>query len=392
MQFVDLKAQYRVIEQDVKRRIDAVLEHGRYILGPEVLELEERLASYVGAKYCVSCASGTDALLMALIAKGVGPGDAVFTTPFTFIATAEVISLVGATPVFVDIEPATYNIDPPKLREAVEDLKSGKRPAVAMPDGLTAKAVIPVDLFGLPADYDAIRQIADEHDLFVLEDAAQSFGAEYKGRKACALAEIAATSFFPAKPLGCYGDGGALFTDDEDLATIFCSIRVHGKGTDKYDNVRIGINGRLDTIQAAVLLAKMDILDDEMDRRRAVASRYVEGLSQVVHTPLEPSGLRSAWAQFCVLSDHREKLQDSLGKANIPTAVYYPGSLHLQQAFSSLGYAKGAFPVAEDISGRIFALPMHPYLAPQEQDRVVDVVCGSSRMQRSAVPLVSTSP
>ena len=269
--FIDLKAQQEKIYDRILEKIQGVLAHGQYILGPEVSELEERLAAYVGVRHAITCSSGTDALLMVLMAKGVGPGDAIFTTPFTFIATAEVVQLLGATPVFVDIDPTTYNLDPEALKDALVDFD--KNPATA---GLKPRGIIAVDLFGQPADYDRINALARDQGLFVLEDAAQSFGATYHGRRAGALAETAATSFFPAKPLGCYGDGGAVFTDDDDLAAILTSIRNHGQGTDRYDNVRLGINGRLDTLQAAVLLAKLEIFDQEVAARQEIAQRYLK--------------------------------------------------------------------------------------------------------------------
>ena len=272
MDFIDLKTQQKAILPAITERIQRVLAHGQYIMGPEVKELEDRLAAYVGVKHVVSCSSGTDALLMPLMAYGVGPGDAIFTTPFTFIATAEVIQLLGATPVFVDIDPKTFNIDPAALKQAIAGLSQNPKTASLKPKG-----IIPVDLFGQPADYDAINAIAQQHNLFVLEDAAQSFGATYKGKKACSLADVAATSFFPAKPLGGYGDGGAIFTDDDGLAEVLRSIRIHGQGSDRYDNIRIGLNGRLDTLQAAILLVKMDIFDQEVEARQNVAERYSQG-------------------------------------------------------------------------------------------------------------------
>jgi len=279
LDFIDLKTQQRRIKEQLDANIQKVLAHGSYIMGPEVKELEQKLASYVGIKHTIGCASGTDALLMALMAYGVGPGDAIFTTPFTFIATAEVISLLGATPVFVDIDPVTFNIDPAKLALAIQAVKANNpslHPLPLTPNALplTPRGVIPVDLFGLPADYDAINAIASDHGLFVIEDAAQSFGAVYKGKRAGALADVACTSFFPAKPLGCYGDGGMCFTDNDELAAALDSIRVHGKGSHKYDNARIGINGRLDTLQAAILLAKFDIFPEEVQLRQNVANRY----------------------------------------------------------------------------------------------------------------------
>jgi UDP-2-acetamido-2-deoxy-ribo-hexuluronate aminotransferase len=369
MDFIDLKAQQQRISALLKENIQRVLAHGQYIMGPEIRELETRLAAYVGVKHAISCSSGTDALLMPLMAYGVGPGDAIFTSPFTFIATAEVIQLLGATPVFVDIDPKTFNLDPEALAEAVSRL--GQNPGTAH---LQPKGVIPVDLFGQPADYDRIHAIAQGHGLFVLEDAAQSFGATYKGRRAGALAEVAATSFFPAKPLGCYGDGGAVFTDDDDLAEVLCSIRVHGQGQHKYENVRIGLNGRLDTLQAAVLLAKLEIFDQEVMARQRVAQQYGEALNHLVEVPYVAQDCTSVWAQYSVLSEHRELLLQKLQKAQIPTAIYYPLPLHLQRAFAHLGYKKGDFPVSESASQRIFSLPMHPYLGQADQEKIVQAL------------------
>jgi len=317
----------------------------------------------------LTCASGTDALLLALMAKNIGPGDAVLTTPFTFVATAEAIALVGATPIFADIDPVTYNIDPHKILKVINDYKSDK-PIGRIPMGLKLRGIIPVDIFGLPADYDAINKIAMDNGLFVLEDAAQSFGGMYKGKKAGSLAGIAATSFFPAKPLGCYGDGGALFTDDNELLAILKSLRVHGQGADKYENVRIGINGRMDTVQAAILLAKLEVFDGELDLRQSVAQRYSRLLGNAVAAPKIPEGYLSAWAQYSVQTENRAGKMDALKKQGIPSAIYYPKPLHLQTAFSYLGYAKGDFPIAENVSERIFSVPMHPYLTEEEQARI----------------------
>jgi UDP-2-acetamido-2-deoxy-ribo-hexuluronate aminotransferase len=369
MDFIDLKSQQQQISASLTENIRRVLAHGQYVMGPEVQELETRLAAYVGVKHAVSCSSGTDALLMPLMAYGVGPGDAIFTTPFTFIATAEVIQLCGATPVFVDIDPQTFNLDPEALAAAVNRL--GQNPGTAH---LKPKGIIPVDLFGQPADYDHINTIAREHGLFVLEDAAQSFGATYKGRRAGALAETAATSFFPAKPLGCYGDGGAVFTDDDDLAEVLRSIRVHGQGKQRYEHVRIGLNGRLDTLQAAVLLAKLEIFDQEVTARQRVARHYSEALKSLVETPFVAPDCTSVWAQYSVLSESRELLLQKLKEAQIPTAIYYPLPLHLQSAFAHLGHKPGDFPVSEDASRRIFSLPMHPYLGQADQERIIQVV------------------
>jgi len=405
MDFIDLAEQQRRIADKLNANMARVLAHGQYINGPEVRELEHALAGYVGVKHAVGCASGTDALLMTLMALGIGPGDAVFTPPFTFVATAEPISLLGATPVFVDIDPATFNIDPVKLEEAIvawegKEVSGEQSPSAglmaiqaAFPDqriidrrkaGRRAgdraasktprpRAVIPVDLFGLPADYDAIAAVAARHGLIVVEDAAQSFGGMYKGKKTCAFGEIACTSFFPAKPLGCYGDGGMCFTNDDRLDGILRSIRVHGQGSDKYENVRIGINGRLDTLQAAILLAKFALFPEEIDLRQEVAKRYGELLAGAVTTPAVPDGFLSAWAQYSVLArDDAERtvLTARLKADGIPTAIYYPKPLHRQQAFASLGYKEGDFPVSDDCSRRIFSLPMHPYLRAEEQRRV----------------------
>jgi UDP-2-acetamido-2-deoxy-ribo-hexuluronate aminotransferase len=377
MEFIDLRAQYERIRVKVKSRIDSVLEHGKFIMGPEIDELEICLKDYVGVKHCITCSNGTDALLMPLMVYGVGPGDAIFTTPFTFIATAEVIALLGATPVFVDIDERTFNINPVKLDQAIDKLKNGQLPSQGTPEGLRPRGIIPVDLFGLPADYDQINQIARKHGVFVLEDAAQSFGGSDKGQKTCGLADVAATSFFPAKPLGCYGDGGAIFTNDDHLADIMRSIRVHGKGSDKYDNVRIGLNGRLDTLQAAIVLAKMEIFNDEIEARQVAAQRYTEKLKGCVTTPLIPDGAISAWAQYSVIHKEREKLMDRLKSKGIPSMIYYPKPLHQQAAFSYLKYEPGSFPISEEISRTVFSLPMHPYITQTQQDMVVSVLQAS---------------
>ncbi|MDM8553044.1 DegT/DnrJ/EryC1/StrS family aminotransferase [Desulfobacterales bacterium HSG2] len=373
MQFIDLAVQQRRIRSKIEANINTVLDHGKYIMGPEVGESERRLSAYAGVRHAITCSSGTDAILMALMAYNIGPGDAVLTTPFTFIATAEVISLLGATPVFVDIDPVTFNIDPVKLTDTIRNPKSEIR---------NLKGIIAVDLFGLPADYDRINAVAQEHGLFVIEDAAQSFGAEYHGRKACSLGDIACTSFFPAKPLGCYGDGGAVFTDDDDLAEKMLSIRIHGKGSHKYDNARVGINGRFDTIQAAILLAKLDIFPEEVEMRQKVAQIYTECIraSELeLIPPAVPEGMKSVWAQYSILSkdeEHRTMIQDKLREPGIPTAIYYPIPLHLQPAFDYLGYKEGDFPISEAYSRRIFSIPMHPYLSKVEQERIVGAVGG----------------
>ena len=380
--FIDLKTQYGRVEDEVQNGIKAVLEHGKYIMGPEVAEVEAKLAAYVGAKHAVGCASGTDALLMALLALGIGPGDAVFTSPFTFFATGESIALLGATPVYVDVDPQTYNIDPEKLALAIAAVRQNDPSIYPIPKvaGLTPKCVMPVDIFGLCADYDAIAAVAEEEGLTVIEDGAQAFGAEYRGRKACSFGDIACTSFFPAKPLGCYGDGGMCFTDSDDLAEKLRSVRVHGQGRDKYDNVRLGINGRLDSMQAAVLLAKFAIFPEEVERRQKVAAGYREVLANSgLGLPFIPEDCVSAWAQFCVTTKDeaaKEAVLAKLGAAGIPTAQYYPIPLHVQTAMGYLGYKKGDMPVTDDLSGRIFAMPMHPYLERDAQEAVAEALRG----------------
>ncbi len=379
VQFIDLKVQQERIYETILENIKGVLKHGQYIMGPEIKELEERLGRYVGVRHALSCASGTDALLMALMAYGVGPGDAIFTTPFTFVATAEVVSLLGATPVFVDIDPATYNIDPAHLQEAIAALEDKDPKQHPLPKGyehLSPKGIIPVDLFGQAADYDRINEIATSKGLFVLEDAAQSFGAQYRDKQACALADISATSFFPAKPLGGYGDGGMVFTDDDGLFEQLKSVRVHGQGTDKYNNIRIGINGRCDTLQAAILLAKFDIFPEEIELRQKVAQRYNELLRTAdgITCPFVAEGSLSAWAQYSIQSDKRTEIQDALKEAGIPTAIYYPKPLHLQDAYGYLEYKKSDFEVSEKISERIFSLPMHPYLREGDQARIAEII------------------
>lgn len=365
MQFIDLKRQYEHLQPAIGRRIDDVLEHGKYILGPEVRELEAALADFCGARHAIGVGNGTDALLLALMAEDVGPGDAVFTSAFSFFASAEVISLVGATPVFVDIDAETYNICPAALEEAIDSVTRAGR--------LRARGIIAVDLFGLPANYAAIETVAEQSNLYLIEDAAQSFGAQCGDRKAGQFGKIAATSFFPAKPLGCYGDGGALFTDDDALADRIRSLRVHGKGTDKYDNVRIGTNSRLDTLQAAILLEKLAVFGGELDERERLANEYSARLSESFFVPVVPETYRSAWAQYTVRPRHgtRQSWQEKLASDGIPSAIYYGKPLHLQPAFAALGGKVGQFPIAESCSESVFSLPMHPYMAPEEFDRVV---------------------
>ena len=321
MQFIDLKAQQKIIRKNIEKRILNVLDHGKYIMGPEVFELEEKLSEFTGAKHCISCSSGTDALLIPLLAKKIGPGDAVITTPFTYIATAEVIHLLGATPVFCDIYPSTFNMNPEKIEDAYKEAKS---------KGLNPKAIIPIDLFGLPARYRLISEIANKLNLFVIEDAAQGFGGNIRGKRAGSFGDVAAT-FFPAKPLGCYGDGGAIFTNDDQLAEQMKSIRVHGSGSDKYDNIRIGLNGRLDTIQAALLIEKLNIFEDELIRRNKIAEKYSKNLSDKFETPFLPKDYFSSWAQYTVIAssqNQRDDILDYLKSKEIPSMIYYRIPLH----------------------------------------------------------------
>ncbi len=366
MEFVDLKVQQTRIRKSLDSRIAKVLDHGQYILGPEVRELEQKLASFVGVEHCLGVASGTDALLMGLMAADIGPGDAVFTTPFTFVATVETIRLLGATPVFADIDERTFNIDPDALEAAIE--------AIRRNGALTPRAVVTVDLFGLNADYARIEPLCEQHGLFLLEDAAQAFGAESGGRRAGSFGSIGATSFFPAKPLGCYGDGGAVFTNSKELAGVLDSIRVHGKGEHKYDNVRIGINGRLDTLQAAVLLEKLEIFEDELTQRQRVAASYEAALHNHVQTPRMAAGEVSAWAQYSICSDERDRIRAALTEAGIPSAIYYERPLHLQTAFTDLGYSDGQLPRSEATSKRVLSLPMHPYLTEDDIQQIAGAI------------------
>tara|TARA_B100000519_G_scaffold18677_1_gene13621 strand:+ start:3481 stop:4596 length:1116 start_codon:yes stop_codon:yes gene_type:complete len=368
MDFIDLKAQQNLIRDKIDKRIQSVLDHGKYIMGPEVTELEEKLADYVNVKYCISCSSGTDALLIPLMAKGIGPGDAVLTTPFTYIATAEVISMLGAEPAFVDIYPETFNMNPEGIKDAIDK---------AINKGLSPKAIIPVDLFGLPARYRLIREEAEIHNLFIVEDAAQGFGGSIKGKKAGSFGNVASTSFFPAKPLGCYGDGGAIFTDNEELALIMKSIRIHGSGSDKYENIRLGLNGRLDTIQAAILLEKLKIFYEELRLRNQVATYYNTNISSDLRKPYTPKQYYSSWAQYCLLANsnqERNKIMFRLKEAGIPSMIYYRICLHLQSVFINLGYSEGDFPVSEQISSQIFSIPMHPYLTKNHQSQIIEAI------------------
>ena len=361
MDFIDLKTQYRRVKPAVDARIARVLEHGQYIMGPEVGELERTLATYCGVKHCIAVSSGTDALLVALMAVGVKSGDEVITTPFTFFATAEMIALAGARPVFVDIDPRTWNLDPSRIEAAIT---------------ARTRAIMPVSLYGQCADFDAINAIARRHGLPVIEDAAQSFGATYKGRRSNALSFVGATSFFPSKPLGCYGDGGALFTDDDAVAQLMREIRVHGQDR-RYHHPRLGLTARLDAIQAAVLLAKMEIFGDEVAARTRVAATYerliVEafGRDGAVRAPYVEPHNTSVYAQYTIEVDQREIVETRMKQAGVPTAVHYPIALHEQPAFEYLGQGVGSFPVSEAAARRVISLPMHPYLAEDQQRRVV---------------------
>ncbi|MGE0523589.1 MAG: DegT/DnrJ/EryC1/StrS family aminotransferase [Variibacter sp.] len=365
--FIDLKSQRKRLGAAVDAAILRVLDHGQFILGPEVRALEAELSRFCGAKEVVSCANGTDALGLVLMAREVGPGDAVLCPSFTFAATAEVVVWLGATPVYVDVDAATFNLDPKSLELGI---------ATAKQQGLKAVGLIAVDLFGQPADYDTLEPICAAHGLWLLSDAAQSFGASYRGRKVGTIGLATATSFFPSKPLACYGDGGAIFTDDQELAKVLRSLRVHGEGVDKYDNVRIGMNGRLDSIQAAVLLEKLKIFPDEIERRDRIVARYNEALADVATVPVVPEGSTSVWAQYTIKVDSakRDGLVAALKEEGIPTAVYYPKPLHRQTAYKQYPSAGNGLPVSDLVAGQVISLPMHPYLEPADQDRVVDAV------------------
>ena len=363
--FIDLAAQRRRLGDSVDTAIARVLNHGQYILGPEVRAFEAELAAFCGARHAVSCASGTDALVLALRAQGIGPGDAVICPSFTFCATAEVAALVGATPVFVDVDEKTFNIDAKGIAGAIE---------VAKGLGLTPKAVIPVDLFGLAADHAAVAAAAQAEGLFILDDAAQGFGATFNNRRLGTFGNATATSFFPAKPLGCYGDGGAVMTDDANMADVMRSLRMHGHGSDRYDNIRIGLASRLDTMQAAVLIEKFKIFPEEIVARDRVARRYNEGLKDVAITPTVPAGATSVWAQYTIrlAAGRRDAFAAALKAEGIPTAIYYPIPLHLQQAYKNYPVGKGGVAVSARLAGEVISLPMHAYLDEATQDRIID--------------------
>jgi dTDP-4-amino-4,6-dideoxygalactose transaminase len=369
--FIDLAAQRRRLGKSVDEAVSRVLAHCQFINGPEVAQLEAALSAFSGARHVVTCASGTDALLMVLMAKGVGRGDAVLCPSFTFCATGEAVALTGATPLFVDVDEATFNMDANSLKRGI---------ATAKRLGLKPKAVIPVDLFGQRADHDAIGAIAQAEGLFVLDDAAQAFGASYNGRRLGTSALATATSFFPAKPLGCFGDGGAIFTDDAELAETLRSVRVHGQGSDKYDNVRLGLTGRLDTVQAAVLIEKLKIFEDEIAARNEVAERYARGLGNVVSVPHVAAGCTSVWAQYTIRLPKgcdRDGFAAALKAQGIPTAIYYPKSMHQQTAYRNFPVADGGLPVCERLSADVISLPMHAYLDEPTQERVIKAVRGA---------------
>lgn len=368
--FIDLAAQQKNIRSKVEVAMLRVLDHGAYIMGPEVYELETQLSSFCGAQHTLSCSDGTDALVLALRAKNVGPGDAVFAPSFTFAATAGAVALVGATIVFIDVLPDTFNMDPESLEKGIAKAKTL---------GLRPSGVIPVDLFGQAADYDALTPIAEKYGLWVLADAAQSFGGTYKGRKVGTLAESTTTSFFPAKPLGCYGDGGAVFTDNADLLKILQSLRVHGQGSDadKYKNIRVGITGRLDTLQAAVLIEKLSIFPEELGLRQKIADRYSQGLADVTVTPFVEPHCQSTWAIYTVKVDpeKRQDIMEGLKKEGIPSVIYYPLPLHHQEAYKQYPCATDSLPVSEELSRCVLSLPMHPYLEEETQDRIIKTFC-----------------
>lgn len=367
--FIDLKAQQLQIRSKVDEAIQKVLNHGCYIMGPEVAQLEADLSDFCGAKHSISCSNGTDALGLGLMAKDVQPGDAIFAPSFTFCATGEVVSWTGATPIFIDVLPDTFNMDPASLEQGI---------AQAIKLGLKPRGIIPVDLFGQPADYDTIAQIAEKHNLWIMADAAQSFGATYKDKSVGTHGHMTTTSFFPAKPLGCYGDGGAIFTDDDALAAKIKSLRVHGQGSDKYDNVNIGINGRLDTLQAAILIEKLKIFSEEIKARQAVADRYSEGLSDLVQIPFIRDDSRSVWAQYTFVlpeSVDRSALIKSLKEHGVPSVVYYVKPLHLQTAYKHYPTATGeALPTCEHLANHVLSLPMHPYLVESTQNYIIETV------------------
>lgn len=371
MEFINLKKQYELLRPDLMAKLNQIMSEAHFIGGPEVVELEGRLAEYVGRKHCHSCGNGTDALQLAYMAYGIGEGDAIFCPAMTFIASVEPASMLGATPVFCDIEPDTYNLSPSSLLEQIERVeREGK---------LKPSAVVAVDFLGNPAHFDKIAEICAERDLLLIEDAAQGTGASYKGKRCGSFGDIACTSFFPSKPLGCYGDGGAVFTDSDEVATLIASLKVHGKGLSKYDNVRVGMNSRLDTIQAAVLLAKMNLLDGEMAKRQQVATRYFEAFDGKIQTPKITEDSISAFAQFVLIAESREQrdaIVAAMKDAGVPSLIYYPKPLHQMKAF---GTSTAHFPNAEHYARCNFGIPFSPYITEEEQDRVVSAVLSALR-------------
>jgi dTDP-4-amino-4,6-dideoxygalactose transaminase len=363
--FIDLKAQRDRIRDRLDVAIGRVLDHGSFIMGPEIAELERRLAEFCGVRHAITCSSGTDALLLPLMAKGIGRGSAVFVPAFTFVAAAEVSAVLGATPFFVDVLPDTFNMDPESLAGSI---------SAAREMGLDPAAVVPVDLYGQTADYRALAPVAEEHGLFVIEDAAQSFGATLDGARAGSFGNVAGTSFFPAKPLGCYGDGGAIFTNDGALADAIRQVRVHGQGDAKYQYRSIGVNGRLDTVQAAVLIEKLAIFPDEIEARQRVAERYDRGLGDIATVPMVAEGMRSVWAQYTLKVDDRDGLVERLRAEGVPTAIHYPLPLTEQPAYGDFPVAPSGVPVSEALSRQVLSLPMHPYLDEPTQDRIIDAV------------------
>jgi dTDP-4-amino-4,6-dideoxygalactose transaminase len=370
--FIDLGAQRRRLGSRIDAAVSRVLDHNQFILGPEVRTLEHELAQFCGAKHVISCANGTDAIALVLMAQGVGPGQAVLCPSFTFAATAEAVAWVGATPLFVDVHPDTFNLDAASLELGIESAKK---------HDLVPVGVISVDLFGLPCDYSAIERFCEKHGLWLLSDAAQSFGASYKERNVGTIGLATTTSFFPAKPLGCYGDGGAIFTDDPQLPELLKSLRVHGEGDDKYDNLRVGLNSRLDTIQAAILIEKLKVFKEEIDRRNVIATRYNAALADVAATPAVPDGYVSIWAQYTikVAAGKRDALTSALKAQGIPTAIYYRKPLHHQPAYSHFPIAGNGLPVSESVAQEVISLPMHAYLEADVQDRIVEAVRAALR-------------
>lgn len=379
--FIDLATQQKRIRPQVEAALRRVLDHGGYIMGPEVGELEKQLSAFCGASYTLSCSNGTDALALVLMAKHVGPGDAIFVPAFTFAATAEVVAWMGASVVFVDVLEDTFNMDPDSLEKGIQKAKSmGLRPC----------GIIPVDMFGQPADYDEINDLAKKYHLWVMADGAQSFGATYKGRKVGTLAESTTTSFYPPKPLGCYGDGGAVFTNDEELIKIMRSLRIHGQGEgeDKYQNVRVGMNGRMDTFQATILIEKLSIFPEEITLRQKIADKYSQGLEGAAVTPYVRYDCQSVWAQYTVKVDpsKRKEIMEELKKEGIPSVIYYPLPLHFQEAYNCYPCATDQLPVSEALSKCVMSLPMHPYLEPELQDRIIKTFCEiTARLQAAKV-------